>query len=52
MKHKYYISAVTSVGFIGLYYCVDFSLNTIGGITKITEMIEKDGYEKVVILFF
>lgn len=51
MKHKYYISCSIETGFIGLYYCLDYSLDTIEGIQKISERIEK-GYGNAVILFF
>lgn len=52
MKHKYYISAVIEEGFVGLCYSLDFTLDTINGINKLVEIMKKDGYEKMVILFF
>lgn len=52
MKHKYYISCSIETGFIGLYYCLDYSLDTIEGIQKISERIDKEGYGNAVILFF
>lgn len=52
MKHKYYISVVIQVGFVGLYYSLDYTLNTIEGIQKVSEEIHNDGYENPVILFF
>lgn len=52
MKHKYYISCSIQNGFIGLYYCLDYTLDTIDGIQKIAEQLHKDGYENAVILFF
>ncbi len=52
MKHKYYISCSIETGFIGLYYCLDYSLDTIEGIQKVSERIDKEGYGNAVILFF
>ena len=52
MRYKYYISAAITNGFIGLYYCVDFCLDTIDGIQKMQKKIQEDGYSDAVILFF
>ncbi len=52
MKNKYYISISIPDGFIGMYYCVDFNLNTIDGIQKMQKKIRDDGYPNAVILFF
>lgn len=52
MKYKYYVSAAVADGFIGLYYCVNYNLNTIEGIQKMQRAIEEDGYVNPVILFF
>ena len=52
MKHKYYISAAIEEGFIGVYYCLDFSLDTVNGIDKLMEIMKNDGYREIVILFF
>lgn len=52
MKHKYYISCSIENGFIGLYYCIDYTLDNIDGIQKVQKQIQKDGYGDVVILFF
>ena len=51
MKHKYYISVSIPNGFIGLYYCVDFSLNTIDGIQKMQKKLKDDGYDAVILYF-
>ena len=52
MNHKYYLSAITNVGYIGMYYCVDFDLDTVDRINKMTNKLKNDGYSNVVILFF
>ena len=52
MKHKYYISCCVQDGFVGLYYCLDYTLDTIDGIQKISEQLHKDGQKNAVILFF
>lgn len=52
MKHKYYISVVIQGGFVGLYYTLNYTLDTIEGIQKVSEEIHNDGYENAVILFF
>lgn len=52
MNHKYYISAAIEEGFIGVYYCLDFSLDTVNGIDKLMEIMKNDGYREIVILFF
>lgn len=52
MKHKYYISVVIQGGFVGLYYSLDYTLDTIEGIQKVSKEIHNDGYENAVILFF
>ena len=51
MKHKYYISCSIPNGFIGLYYCVDYTLDTIDGIQKMSEQLQKDGYDAVILFF-
>lgn len=51
MKHKYYISCSISGGFIGLYYCLDYTLDTIDGIQKVTEQLKRDGYDAVILFF-
>lgn len=52
VKHKYYISVVIQGGFVGLYYSLDYTLDTIEGIQKVLEEINNDGYENAVVLFF
>lgn len=36
MKHKYYISVVIHGGFVGLYYTLNYTLDTIEGIRKVS----------------
>lgn len=52
MKHKYYISVIIQGGFVGLYYSINYTLDTIEGIQKVSKEIHNDGYENPVILFF
>lgn len=52
VKHKYYISCCVQNGFVGLYYCLDYTLDTIDGIQKISEQLHNDGHKNAVILFF
>ena len=51
MKHKYYISCSIPSGFIGLYYCLDYTLDTIDGIQKMSEQLKKEGYDAVILFF-
>lgn len=51
MKHKYYISCSIPDGFIGLCYCLDYTLDTIDGIRKISERLKRDGYDAVILFF-
>lgn len=52
MKHKYYISCAIQGGFVGLYYCLDYTLDNIDGIQKVQKQIKEDEYKDAVILFF